>query len=515
MDGLMDIFGGGDVYGDLLSEDQKKRLQQQTMMTMAAKLLQAGGPSTTPTNLGQALGGAFLSGQEAYGKAGQNALQGMLTKQKIDEYRRDALTKQRVQEILSGQRPGQMGAPTQAQTPLPSQITLGATPQASVPGMRPAGLPQQNSPQGAAPLNQSQQMISRLTEVGQGIMGYNPQQGLQFLNAAKSLQDMSSQGPTRTLSPEEVAQMRLPPGTIAQVTANNDIKIVRAPNMQTVQTPQGGTALINLDAIALGQSAAPQARQSAAGQGATAPELQIPATPAVQRAAKSPAVPQSQGTTARASVAQGVTPLFDPALKPEQLITESRDWTKNYYQPVQTIIKNYQDVLELINSGSGGISDYGILIKAIKALDPTSAVMQGEADSAKNMMSLADRMSSILKQVESGGLGSDVAREQLANLARASVKTAVTSYNSQLGRQKAIYSAGYMPQGAIDAILSPIEMPAGAESMGAMRQQITPAAPTYPPNVMSAMESGLNVQSDGRGNFIYLDPNTNSWKPIQ
>ncbi len=82
------MFGGGDVYGDLLTDEQKQRMQQQTMMTMAAKLLQAGGPSTTPTNLGQALGGAFLSGQEAYGKAGQNAVQGMLTKQKIEEYRR-------------------------------------------------------------------------------------------------------------------------------------------------------------------------------------------------------------------------------------------------------------------------------------------------------------------------------------------------------------------------------------------------------------------------------------------
>jgi hypothetical protein len=88
MAGIMDMFGGGDIYGDLLTEEQKQRMQQQTMMTMAAKLLQAGGPSTTPTSLGQALGGAFLSGQEAYGKAGGNAIQGMLTKQKIDEYRR-------------------------------------------------------------------------------------------------------------------------------------------------------------------------------------------------------------------------------------------------------------------------------------------------------------------------------------------------------------------------------------------------------------------------------------------
>ena len=94
MAGLMDflggmggMFGGTGAYDDLLTPEQKKAMQQQTMMTMAAKLLQAGGPSTTPTNLGQALGGAFLTGQEAYSQAGQNAVQQMLAKQKIDEYR--------------------------------------------------------------------------------------------------------------------------------------------------------------------------------------------------------------------------------------------------------------------------------------------------------------------------------------------------------------------------------------------------------------------------------------------
>ena len=117
------MFGGGDVYGDLLTDEQKQRMQQQTMMTMAAKLLQAGGPSTTPTNLGQALGGAFLSGQEAYGKAGQNAVQGMLTKQKIEEYRRT----QKYREAMLG---GTTAAPVTAGLVItPAQaLAAGGTP---------------------------------------------------------------------------------------------------------------------------------------------------------------------------------------------------------------------------------------------------------------------------------------------------------------------------------------------------------------------------------------------------
>jgi hypothetical protein len=135
------MFGGGDVYGDLLTDEQKQRMQQQTMMTMAAKLLQAGGPSATPTNLGQALGGAFLSGQEAYGKAGQNAVQGMLTKQKIEEYRSEQKRKEALNAMISG---GMQGSePTQMQTPDPGNITLGAMPQssaASMPGMQQGGM---------------------------------------------------------------------------------------------------------------------------------------------------------------------------------------------------------------------------------------------------------------------------------------------------------------------------------------------------------------------------------------
>ena len=141
MAGIMDMFGGGDIYGDLLTDEQKQRMQQQTMMTMAAKLLQAGGPSTTPTSLGQALGGAFLSGQEAYGTAGQNAVQGMLTKQKIEEYRNEKKRKEALNAMISGGMQG--SAPTQMQTPDPSNITLGAMPQSSAasrPGMQQGGM---------------------------------------------------------------------------------------------------------------------------------------------------------------------------------------------------------------------------------------------------------------------------------------------------------------------------------------------------------------------------------------
>jgi len=174
MAGIMDMFGGGDIYGDLLTEEQKQRMQQQTMMTMAAKLLQAGGPSTTPTSLGQALGGAFLSGQEAYGKAGQNAVQGMLTKQKIDEYRNEKKRKEALNAMISGGMQG--SAPTQMQTPDSSNITLGAMPQssaASMPGMQQGGMQQGGMQQGGMQQGAQGQTLN-------GMFGLNAQQAKLF-----------------------------------------------------------------------------------------------------------------------------------------------------------------------------------------------------------------------------------------------------------------------------------------------------------------------------------------------
>jgi hypothetical protein len=482
------LFGGGegDVYGDLLTEEQKRRMQQQSMLTLGAKLLQASGPSPQRVNIGQAVGGALLAGQDAYNQAGQNALTQMLTKQKIEEYRLDRQRSQAINNMLlgTGQTGGLVTPSAAISAPVSAALPAGPTmARANMIGQQSAATPQTSGP--FAGLSRQQKTLLSLLKPSE-----IPGQAAKFMEQNQTLASKTQ----RQLSPTEISAMGLPPGTIVTVDPLGNYSVPYKPNIQSITTPEGGVAAINLDAVASGA---------------------IPTTPAAQRAAGAEPAPQSQGTAARASAAKGVIPLFDPSLKPEQIITESRDWTKNYYSPVQTIIKNYNDVLELINSGSGGISDYGILIKAIKALDPTSAVMQGEADSARNMQSMADRMASIIKQVESGGLGSDVAREQLANLARTSVKTAVNSYNLQVERQKGIYSAGRMPQSAINAILSPIQMPAGAESVPAMRQQIRPAAPAYPPNVMAKIQEGANVMSDGKGNFVFLDPVTNTWKPIQ
>jgi hypothetical protein len=74
----------------LLSEDQRKLLGRNAAMSAAAALLQASGRSTTPINLGQALGSALQAGQQGYQQARAGSLQDVLLGQKLTEAQRAA-----------------------------------------------------------------------------------------------------------------------------------------------------------------------------------------------------------------------------------------------------------------------------------------------------------------------------------------------------------------------------------------------------------------------------------------
>jgi hypothetical protein len=89
------IFGGGmggtpSGLDALLSEDQRKLLGRNAALSAAAALLQAGGRSTTPINLGQALGSALQAGQQGYQQARAGSLQDLLLGQKLTEAQRAA-----------------------------------------------------------------------------------------------------------------------------------------------------------------------------------------------------------------------------------------------------------------------------------------------------------------------------------------------------------------------------------------------------------------------------------------
>jgi hypothetical protein len=100
---LGDIFGGGtSALSEYLTPQQQESMQRQALLSTAAALLQAGGPSATPISLGQALGAGLQAGTSSYGKAQEGAIQQLLTRQKLDEYKRQMTMQENIAKILGG-----------------------------------------------------------------------------------------------------------------------------------------------------------------------------------------------------------------------------------------------------------------------------------------------------------------------------------------------------------------------------------------------------------------------------
>jgi len=144
--------GGGDGMEDYLTSKQQKAMQNQAMMQAAMSLLKSSGVRTTPISLGEALGEAYGAGTAGYQQAQQGAIQQLLTKQKLDEFKR----KQAVQQFFMNRVPG---------------MTTGAVPAlAPAPVLAPAAAPSvQTAPaDGSAPAlaDGSMQVMPKVTVTG-------------------------------------------------------------------------------------------------------------------------------------------------------------------------------------------------------------------------------------------------------------------------------------------------------------------------------------------------------------
>ena len=123
MAGFMDYFTGGtggtgfDMFGgdasgmnDLLTAQQQEAIKRQSMLAMAAQLLQAGGPSTQRIGLGQALGQGVMAGQQAQEKGTTGAVNQMLLRSKLDEAKRAQTLAGQIQGIFADGMPTQQDA---------------------------------------------------------------------------------------------------------------------------------------------------------------------------------------------------------------------------------------------------------------------------------------------------------------------------------------------------------------------------------------------------------------------
>ena len=112
------LFGQG-VTGleDYLTAAQQKQMQQQGLLAASAALLSASGerPVGQGVNLGQAVGGALMAGQQGYMQAQQGALQNLMVRQKLDEAQRAKQMREMFPQVFN-------------QTMTPEQMTIAGVP---------------------------------------------------------------------------------------------------------------------------------------------------------------------------------------------------------------------------------------------------------------------------------------------------------------------------------------------------------------------------------------------------
>lgn len=83
------LLGTPTSYGGLLTPEEQKAAQQKALLAMGAQLMAAGGPSDQRVSFGQALAPAIMAGQQAQQQSGQDALQAMLLKSKLQQKQKD------------------------------------------------------------------------------------------------------------------------------------------------------------------------------------------------------------------------------------------------------------------------------------------------------------------------------------------------------------------------------------------------------------------------------------------
>jgi hypothetical protein len=224
------IFGGGmggtpSGLDALLTEDQRKLLGRNAAMSAAAALLQAGGRSTTPINLGQALGSALQAGQQGYQQARAGSLQDILLEQKLKDAQAERARQTAYSNLFSNATPGGM---TPAQASLASQSAPIETAGPFGPTLNRAAL------MNAAPTAPQGGPFSFLSQTQRALLsGMKPEQGLpEILKMSQAAEEYGPptpvvmNGKTVMVQYNKQGQPRIAQGAMPYEAQSPDIRAV-------------------------------------------------------------------------------------------------------------------------------------------------------------------------------------------------------------------------------------------------------------------------------------------------
>jgi len=183
---LGDIFGGGGGATGLeeyLTAAQTEQMNRQALLQAAIAASQASAPSTTPRNFMQILGAGLAGGQQGYAQAQQGALAQLLTKQKLDEAKRQKALEAAAQKIIMGE--GVAGGMDSVMTPQQA-ISAPVTPELPAgPTMARAGMIGQVMQN--APASQTDVVYDRYMKLSQLFAASDPTKAKAYQDLAKAI----------------------------------------------------------------------------------------------------------------------------------------------------------------------------------------------------------------------------------------------------------------------------------------------------------------------------------------
>jgi hypothetical protein len=399
----------------LLSEDQRKLLGRNAVMSAAAALLQASGRSAVPISMGQALGSALQAGQQGYQQARAGSLQDLLVGQKLTEAQRAAKAEADFDKLF------------QAPSAAPMQPLTGE----SVSIMEPAPAPVNP----LANLNPQQMALVRTLGREKGtqylLEAMKPQEtvGQPFLGNDNKFYIQTKTG---SFIPSPIAPAAKPVGAPQQVLGTDKKPALVQYYDDGTYKPVGGVSpLIPPEKVDTGagiqfidpyaqapgsiipKTLAPQVVGNAedgyfvvGGGGGGRPRPAVGAAPA-------PAVgaaPAAAGQAPAAAPAAGPVPLIAGTGKAYAREKDLRATFTTEMKPFTDLAQAFRKVeAAALNPSAAG--DISLVYGYMKILDPGSTVMQGEQATAANAGGVSDRVRAMYNKALTGETLADNVRQ--------------------------------------------------------------------------------------------------------
>jgi hypothetical protein len=383
-------FGGGlSALDDLLTPEQRAAIQQQAGLSAAAALLQAAGPSTTRTSLGQALGSAFTAGQAGMQKGTESALAQMLTRQKLDEAKREREATEGFRQTLKSLMPG-----ASAGQPMTPEQAL------AVPGMRVGPTPERAA------------LIGQVPPAAEGAAAAGPQLTQAQLSLIATM--------PRKEGAAELLKMLQPPklSDKAQLLQDLGMKPTLA-NLRLLDKPEAAPEKIRI----LQSMNLPITLENLQSLDALPSEVKI------LQSTKTP-VTLENVMNLRRSGASNITVTEGQKGFENEMSLGKAFRNEPIYKDYSDMKTAYSQVLTSLTQGTP-IGDVAGATKIMKLLDPGSVVRESELGIAMAAAGRMDRLSNYFSMWKSGEKLTPTQREDFKALANELYAAAAQSYNNK------------------------------------------------------------------------------------